>query len=169
MTISVRLSEKLEESLRKDAKLEGKNISEIVNQALEKYQNEYKYFDSINAHHLDPLLLDAFFSLVDTDEKADLISKAGAVMIDKFYTYFSEGNNSFEQKLKLVIKFVSQNGVKFQQSKNELGITLSAVHQHDEIFSELLIRLFKKLFIKSSIIDTVEKKKGSFSIIIKNN
>jgi len=41
MTISVRLSEKLEESLRKDAKLEGKNISEIVNQALEKYQNEY--------------------------------------------------------------------------------------------------------------------------------
>ncbi|MBA4435863.1 MAG: CopG family transcriptional regulator, partial [Nitrosopumilaceae archaeon] len=67
MTISVRLSEKLEESLRKDAKLEGKNISEIVNQALEKYQNEYKYFDSINAHHLDPLLLDAFFSLVDTD------------------------------------------------------------------------------------------------------
>ena len=169
MTISVRLSEKLEESLRKDAKLEGKNISEIVNQALEKYQNEYKYFDSINAHHLDPLLLDAFFSLVDTDEKADLISTAGAVMIDKFYTYFSEGNNSFEQKLKLVKKFVSQNGVKFQQSENELGLTLSAVHQHDEIFSELLIRLFKKLFIKSSITDTVEKKKGSFSIIIKNN
>ena len=169
MTISVRLSEKLEESLRKDAKLEGKNISEIVNQALEKYQNEYKYFDSINAHHLDPLLLDAFFSLVDTDEKADLISTAGAVMIDKFYTYFSEGNNSFEQKLKLVKKFVSQNGVKFQQSENGLGLTLSAVHQHDEIFSELLIRLFKKLFIKTSIINTIEKKKGSFSIIIKNN
>ena len=54
MTISVRLSEKLEESLRKDAKLEGKNISEIVNQALEKYQNEYKYFDSINATFMDP-------------------------------------------------------------------------------------------------------------------
>ena len=78
MTISVRLSDKLEQSIRKEAAEQGKNISDIVNDALEKYQNEYRYFDSINAHHLDPIVVEAFFSLVDTPEKADKISTAGA-------------------------------------------------------------------------------------------
>ena len=78
MTISVRLTEKLEKMLREEAKEKNKNISDIVNDALEKYHNEYKYFDSINAHHLDPIVVEAFFSLVDTPEKADKISTAGA-------------------------------------------------------------------------------------------
>ena len=69
MTISVRLTEELEKMLREEAKAKNKNISDIVNEALEKYHNEYKYFDSINAHHLDPLVVKAFFSLIDTPEK----------------------------------------------------------------------------------------------------
>ena len=44
MTISVRLTEKLEVLLRDEAKKQNKNISDIVNEALEKYHNEYKYF-----------------------------------------------------------------------------------------------------------------------------
>ena len=42
MTISVRLTEKLEKMLREEAKVKNKNISDIVNDALEKYHNEYK-------------------------------------------------------------------------------------------------------------------------------
>ena len=99
MTISVRLTEKLEKMLREEAKEKNKNISDIVNDALEKYHNEYKYFDSINAHHLDPIVAEAFFSLVDTPEKADMVSTAGAVMIDIFSTYFSLGDDSFETKM----------------------------------------------------------------------
>ena len=105
MTISVRLTKKVEDQLREEAKKENKNISDIVNEALEKYHNEYKYFDSINAHHLDPIVVEAFFSLVDTPERADKMSTAGAAMIEKFATYFSEGDNSFETKLKLTINF----------------------------------------------------------------
>ena len=100
MTISVRLTKEIEFALREEAKTEGKNISEIVNEALEKYHNQYKYFDSINAHHLDPIVVEAFFSLVDTPEKADKISTAGACMIEKFATYFSNGDDSFDTKLK---------------------------------------------------------------------
>ena len=165
MTISVRLSEKIEKLLREEAKKNKMNISDIVNDAIEKYQNEYKYFESINAHHLDPIVMEAFFSLVDTSKKADLISTAGAEMIEKYYTYFSDGDNSFESKLKNVIKFISQNGVKFKQKSDIIGINLSAVHQHDKIFSELLIQLFQKLFPNLEI-DIVETKKGSFSIIL---
>ena len=166
MVISVRLSDKLEESLREEARRERKNISIIVNDALEKYENEYKYFDSINAHHLDPLLVDAFFSLVDTAEKVDTISTAGAEMLEKYCTYFSNGDNSFERKLKNVIKFISQNGVKFKQNSSIIGMNVSAVHQHGLIFSELLIQLFQKLFTNLEI-NVIEKKIGSFSIILK--
>ena len=105
MTISVRLTEKLEVLLRDEAKKQNKNISDIVNEALEKYHNEYKYFDSINAHHLDPIVVKAFFSLIDTPEKADKISTAGAIMIEKFATYFGQGDDSFETKLRLAINF----------------------------------------------------------------
>ena len=68
MTISVRLTKETEELLRAEADNEKRNISDIVNDALEKYHNEYKYFDSINAHHLDPIVVEAFFSLVDSPE-----------------------------------------------------------------------------------------------------
>ena len=76
MAISVRLTKEIKELLRDEATKEKKNISDIVNHALDKYHNAYKYFDSINAHHLDPIVVEAFFSLVDTPEKADKISNS---------------------------------------------------------------------------------------------
>ena len=166
MTISVRLTEELEELLRNEAKKENKSISEIVNGALEKYHNEYKYFDSINAHHLDPIVVEAFFSLVDTPEKADKLSTAGAAMIEKFATYFSNGDKSIEMKIKFLIKFLNQNSIqiKTQQFGNE--ITMSAVHQHEEIFSNLLIQLITKVLADFANIKTIEMKDGAFSISI---
>ena len=166
MTISVRLTEKVEKMLREEAKEKNKNISNIVNDALEKYHNEYKYFDSINAHHLDPIVVEAFFSLVDTPEKADMISTAGAVMIDKFSTYFSQGDDSFETKMNLTIKFLHQNGIEVKQKQIGNELTLSAVHHHGKIFSNLLIGLITKLFLKTSTVNKINSKDGAFSISI---
>ena len=166
MTISVRLTKEIEESLREEAKKENKNISDIVNNALEKYHNEYKYFDSINAHHLDPVVVEAFFSLVDTPEKADKISTAGACMIEKFATYFSNGDDSFDTKLKLTIKFLHQNGIEIKQKQNANELSLTAIHQHGEVFSNLLIGLITKLFVKTSLVNTINVKDGTFSISV---
>ena len=164
MTISVRLTKEVEELLREEAKNENKNISDIVNEALEKYHNEYKYFDSINAHHLDPIVVDAFFSLVDTPEKADKVSTAGAAMIEKFSTYFAHGDDSLDTKLRLTIKFLNQNGIKVNQKQSGSTLSLTAVHQHGEVFSNLLIGLITKLFVKTSTIDAINVKDGTFSI-----
>ena len=166
MTISVRLTKEIEVLLREEAKKENMSISNIVNEALEKYHNEYKYFDSINAHHLDPVVVEAFFSLVDTPEKADKISSAGACMIEKFATYFSQGDDSFDTKLKLTIKFLNQNGIKIKQKQNGNKLSLTAVHHHGEIFSNLLIGLISKLFIKTSIVEAINMKDGAFSLCI---
>jgi len=166
MTISVRLTEKLEKMLREEAKAKNKNISNIVNEALEKYHNEYKYFDSINAHHLDPIVVEAFFSLVDTPEKADMMSTAGAVMIEKFSTYFSHGDDSFETKMNLTIKFLKQNGIEINKKQNGGEVTLSAVHLHGEIFSILLIGLITKLFSKTLNVKTSDAKDGAFSMLL---
>ena len=166
MTISVRLTEKLEKMLREEAKAKNKNISDIVNEALEKYHNEYKYFDSINAHHLDPIVVEAFFSLVDTPEKADMMSTAGAVMIEKFSTYFSHGDDSFETKMNLTIKFLNQNGIEINKKQNGGEVTLSAVHLHGEIFSILLIGLITKLFSKTLNVKTSDAKDGAFSMLL---
>ena len=164
MTISVRLTKEVEELLREEAKNENKNISDIVNEALEKYHNEYKYFDSINAHHLDPIVVDAFFSLVDTPEKADKVSTAGAAMIEKFATYFAHDDDSFDTKLRLTIKFLNQNGIKIKQKQSGSTLSLTAVHQHGEVFSNLLIGLITKLFVKTSTIIAINVKDGAFSI-----
>ena len=166
MTISVRLTQELEELLRDEAKKENKSISDIVNTALEKYHNEYKYFDSINAHHLDPIVVESFFSLVDTPEKADNLSTAGATMIKKFTTYFSNGDKSIETEIKFLIKFLNQNSIqiKTQQVGNE--ITMSAVHQHGEIFSNLLIQLVTKVLVDSANVKMIEMKDGAFSTSI---
>ena len=164
MTISVRLTKEVEELLREEAKKENKNISDIVNEALEKYHKEYKYFDSINAHHLDPIVVDAFFSLVDTPEKADKVSTAGAVMIEKFATYFAHDDDSFDTKLRLTIKFLDQNGIKVRQKQTGNTLSLTAVHQHGEVFSNLLIGLITKLFVKTSTISAINVKDGTFSI-----
>ena len=167
MTISVRLTKEVEELLREEAKNENKNISDIVNEALEKYHNEYKYFDSINAHHLDPIVVDAFFSLVDTPEKADKISTAGAAMIEKFSTYFAHGDDSLDTKLRLTIKFLNQNGIKVNQKQSGSTLSLTAVHQHGQVFSNLLIGLITKLFVKTSTINAINVKDGAFSITMK--
>ena len=164
MTISVRLTKEVEELLREEAKKENKSISDIVNEALEKYHKEYKYFDSINAHHLDPIVVDAFFSLVDTPEKADKVSTAGAVMIEKFATYFAHDDDSFDTKLRLTIKFLDQNGIKVRQKQTGNTLSLTAVHQHSEVFSNLLIGLITKLFVKTSTISAINVKDGTFSI-----
>ena len=166
MTISVRLTEKLEESLRDEAKKENKNISDIVNEALEKYHNEYKYFDSINAHHLDPIVVESFFSLVDTPEKADKLSTAGAAMIEKFATYFSNGDKSIEMKIKFLIKFLNQNSIQIKTQHVGNKITMSAVHQHGEIFSNLLIQLVTKVLVDSANVKMIEMKDGAFSTSI---
>ena len=166
MTISVRLTKEIEESLRGEAKKQNKNISDIVNDALEKYHNEYMYFDSINAHHLDPIVVEAFFSLVDTPQKADKVANAGAEMIDKFATYFSQGDDSFDKKMELTIKFLNQNGIQINQKINGNELSLTAVHQHGEIFSNLLIGLITKLFVKTSTVKTISIKNGTFSISI---
>ena len=167
MTISVRLTKEIENTLREDAKNDNKSISDIVNDALKKYHNEYKYFDSINAHHLDPIVVEAFFSLVDTPEKADKISTAGAAMIEKFATYFSNGDNSFGTKLELTIKFLNQNGIQVKQKQNGNELSLTAIHQHGQIFSNLLIGLITKLFVKTSTVNTIDVKDGAFSINMK--
>ena len=166
MTISVRLTKEIEFALREEAKTEGKKISEIVNEALEKYHNQYRYFDSINAHHLDPIVVEAFFALVDTPDKADKISTAGAAMIEKFATYFSNGDDSFDTKLKLTIKFLHQNGIEVKQKQNVNELSLTAIHHHGELFSNLLIGLITKLFIKTSIVNKINVKDGTFSISI---
>ena len=164
MTISVRLTKEVEELLREEAKKENKNISDIVNKALEKYHKEYKYFDSINAHHLDPIVVDAFFSLVDTPEKADKVSTAGAAMIEKFATYFAHDDDSFDTKLRLTIKFLDQNGIKVRQKQSGSTLSITALHQHGEVFSNLLIGLITKLFVKTSTISAINVKDGTFSI-----
>ena len=166
MTISVRLTEKLEVLLRDEAKKQNKNISDIVNEALEKYHNEYKYFDSINAHHLDPIVVKAFFPLVDTPEKADKISTAGAIMIEKFSTYFSNGDKSIETKIQFLMKFLNQNSVQIKKQQVGNKIILSAIHQHDEVYSNLLVGLITKIFLNFAKVETMEMKKGAFSISI---
>ena len=166
MTISVRLTEKVEKMLREEAKAKNKNISDIVNEALEKYHNEYKYFDSINAHHLDPLVVKAFFSLIDTPEKADTISTAGAKMIEKFTTYFSNGDKSAETKIKFLVKFLNQNSIEVKKHQIGNKMTLSAVHHHGEMYSNLLIQLATKLLLNYAKVETIETKEGAFSISI---
>ena len=166
MTISVRLTRELEKLLRDEAKKENKNISDIVNGALEKYHNEYKYFDSINAHHLDPIVVEAFFSLVDTPEKADKMSSAGAIMIKKFTTYFSNGSKSIETKIKFLMKFLNQNSVQIKKQQVGNKIIIAAIHQHDEVYSNLLVGLITKIFLNFAKVETMEMKKGAFSISI---
>jgi hypothetical protein len=111
-------------------------------------------------------VVEAFFSLVDTPEKADMVSTAGAVMIEKFSTYFSHGDDSFGTKMNLTIKFLNQNGIEVNKKRNGDEIVLSAVHHHGEIFSNLLIGLITKLFSKTSSVKTSDAKDGAFSIIL---
>ena len=87
-------------------------------------------------------------------------------MIEKFATYFSQGDDSFETKMDLTIKFLKNNGIIVNKKQAGEQITLSAVHHHGEIFSNLLIGLITKLFLKSTSVKTVDAKDGAFSIVM---
>ena len=68
--------------------------------------------------------------------------------------------------MKLTIKFLHQNGIEVNQKQIGDELTLSAIHHHGEIFSNLLIGLITKLFVKSSTVKTITVKDGTFSISI---
>ena len=85
-------------------------------------------------------------------------------MIEKFSTYFAHGDDSFDTKMKLTIKFLEQNGVKVNQKQVVNTLSLAAVHQHGEVFSNLLIGLITKLFVKTSTVNTINVRDGTFSI-----
>ena len=68
--------------------------------------------------------------------------------------------------MELTIKFLKNNGITINKKQVGSKITLSAIHQHGEIFSNLLIGLITKLFLKTSSINTISAKDGTFSIDI---
>ena len=138
MTISVRLSEDIEKLLRDDAQNEKKNISEIVNSALEKYYFMHKYFDSINAHHLDPVVLEQFFKLADTPEKVQKIADAGAVMTNKFISYHEPSNKSLSVHLELVEKFLKIHSIHTIITKKSDKTIIVGVHPFGNVLSQIL-------------------------------
>ena len=167
MTISVRLSKEIEDSLREEAKRERKNISDIVNTALEKYHNEYKYFDSINAHHLDPIIINEFMKLADTPEKIQRIADAGVIMTNKFIAYQNHLSKSLDDHIELLKKFFKLHSVTLSISKNSNTTNLVGVHEFGTVFSDILSRGIKKTLIKfTENIETVIDE-GSFTLKIK--
>ena len=138
MTISVRLSEEIEKLLRDDAQNEKKNISEIVNSALEKYFFMHKYFDSINAHHLDPVILAEFFKLADTPEKVQSIADAGAIMTNKFISYHKPSNDSLSVHLELLEKFLKIHSIHSTITKKTDKTIVVGVHPFGNVLSQIL-------------------------------
>ena len=138
MTIRVRLDKKIEDVLRDDANEQNKNISNIVNDALEKYYNEYRYFDSIHAHHLDPVVLAEFFKLVDTPEKIQKIADAGATMTNKFISYHEPSNNSLSVHLELLEKFLKIHSIYTTITKKPNAAIIVGVHPFGNVLSQIL-------------------------------
>ena len=138
MTISVRLSEDIEKLLRDDAQNEKKNISEIVNSALEKYYFMHKYFDSIHAHHLDPVVLAEFFKLADTPEKVQSIADAGAIMTNKFISYHEPSNESLSVHLELMEKFLKIHSIHTTITKKSNKTIIVGVHPFGNVLSQIL-------------------------------
>ena len=138
MTISERLSEEIEKLLRDEAQNEKKNISEIVNSALEKYYFMHKYFDSIHAHHLDPVVLAEFFKLADTPEKVQKIADAGAVMTNKFISYHEPSNDSLSVHLELVEKFLKIHSIHTTITKKSDKTIIVGVHPFGNVLSQIL-------------------------------
>ena len=138
MTISVRLDKKIEVQLRSDANEQHKNISDIVNDALDKYYNEFRYFDSIHAHHLDPVVLTEFLKLADTPEKIQKIADAGAIMTNKFISYHEPSNNSLSIHLELLEKFLELHSIHTTITK-KLNVTIIVgVHPFGNVLSQIL-------------------------------
>jgi len=138
MTISVRLSEEIEKLLRDEAENEKKNISDIVNTALEKYYFMYKYFDSIHAHHLDPVILAEFYKLVDTPEKVQKIADAGAIMTNKFISYHEPSNNSLSLHLELLEKFLKIHSIQTTITKIPNATIIVGFHPFGNVLSQIL-------------------------------
>jgi len=138
MTISVRLSEDIEKLLRDESQNEKKNISEIVNSALKKYYFMHKYFDSIHAHHLDPVVLAEFFKLADTTEKIQKIADAGAVMTNKFIAYHEPSNESLSVHLELMEKFLKIHSINTTIRKKSNKTIIVGVHPFGNILSQIL-------------------------------
>ena len=61
-------------------------------------------------------------------EKADKISTVGAAMIEKYSTYFAQGDDSIKTKLRLTIKFLKQNGIEIKKKQNTNELSMTAVH-----------------------------------------
>ena len=169
MTISVRLSKDIEESLRDEAIKQKKNISEIVNDALEKYHNEYKYFDSINAHHLDPVMVNEFIKLVDTPEKIQQIADAGVIMTNKFIAYQNHPSKSLNVHLELLEKFFKLHSIHISILKKVDTTYFVGVHEFGAIFSEILSKGILKTLIPYTTNVTIEFDEGTFTIKIKDN
>ena len=166
MTISVRLSEKLEKLLRDEAQNEKKNISDIVNTALERYYFSYKYFDSINAHHLDPVVLAEFFKLADTPEKIQKIADAGAIMTNKFISYHEPSNNFISVHLELLEKFLKTHSIQTTITKKPNKTIIVGVHPFGNVFSKILCHGISTTLV--SFVRNIETKfdEGTFTIEI---
>ena len=164
MTISVRLSEDIEKLLRDDAQSEKKNISEIVNFALEKYYNMHKYFDSIHAHHLDPVVMAEFFKLADTPEKIQSIADAGSIMTNKFIAYHGNRPESLTVHLELLEKFLKIHSIAASVTKTTDKIVFVGIHAFGPTFSEILSRGITKTLIPYSTDVETKFDEGTFTI-----
>ena len=166
MTISVRLEKKIEDRLRTNSNEQNKNISDIVNDALEKYYNEYKYFDSIHAHHLDPVVLAEFFKLADTPEKIQNIADAGAIMTNKFISYHEPSNNSLSVHLELLEKFLKIHSIQATIAKKSDKTIIVGVHPFGNVLSQILCQGISTT-LKPFVTNTETKfDEGTFTIEI---
>ena len=166
MTISVRLDKKIEVQLRSDANEQHKNISDIVNDALDKYYNEFRYFDSIHAHHLDPVVLTEFLKLADTPEKIQKIADAGAIMTNKFISYHEPSNNSLSVHLELVEKFLKIHSIHTTITKKPNVTIIVGVHPFGNVLSQILCQGISTTL--TPFVTNVETKfdEGTFTIEI---
>tara|TARA_B110001454_G_scaffold86148_1_gene82697 strand:- start:186 stop:698 length:513 start_codon:yes stop_codon:yes gene_type:complete len=168
LTISVRLSEKIDTQLREQAIKENTNISNIVNDVLGKYYDKYKYLDSINAHHLDPVVVSAFFLLVDSPAKMESMAEAGYKMIKKYISFHNNIDETLDTELHLLTKFLTNNSIKIKKDKKNGQIRYTGIHEFPVLYSKLLVRIIEKLLLQKKISNQSTVNDGTFTVIIKN-
>ena len=168
MTISVRLTEGIDDKLRQQAITDNTNISSIVNNVLENYFDKYKYFDSINAHHLDPVVISAFFSMIDSPQKTEIVCEAGYKMIKKFISFHNDIDDSLDTELQLITRFLTNNSVKIKKDVKVNQIRYTGIHEFSVTFSKLLVGTIKKFLDDRNITNESTVDDGTFTVIIKN-